>query len=121
MNKLKIEKRHKEVIGISLMVIGIFILINLIIDNATKVPVSGVDSPFGNLGFHISNLLVTPFGKIGAYSIPFLIIVYGWMFFSKNSFDEYRKIFFYIVFFISKILCIHFEPLFYLRNKMFFI
>ena len=93
MNKLKIEKRHKEVIGISLMVIGLFILINLIIDNATKVPVSGVDSPFGNLGFHISNLLVTPFGEIGAYSIPFLIIVYGWMFFSKKSFDEYRKIF----------------------------
>ena len=99
MNKIKIEKRHKEVIGISLMVIGLFILINLIIDNATKVPEGGVVSPFGNLGFHISNLLVTPFGKIGSYSIPLLIIVCGWMFFAKKSFDEYRKIFYYIVFY----------------------
>ena len=99
MNNIKIEKTHKEVIGISLMVIGLFIFVNLIIDNATIVSDKGAVGPFGILGYNVSNYLVTPFGQLGSFFIPISIIVCGWMFFAKKTFNEYRKIYFYIVFY----------------------
>ena len=101
MNRITIDNRHKEIIGMSLIVLGLFIMINYIFEDATVAVFDGdgTTGPFGELGYYISYYTIPLLGKFGSFCIPIYITLSGWIFFSKTKFKEKRKIYFYILWF----------------------
>ena len=74
------KKYQKEIVGIYLFFIGIFILFSLFDYNI----LSNKDNMMGPVGAYISSLLIS-FNGVGAFSIPIILGMLGYSYFTNNQ------------------------------------
>ncbi len=85
--------KHREIIGILLVILGILILLSLVSYNSVEEPTISknvvIDNWMGILGVYISHFFIKEFMGIGSFIFPVLLILWGiWVFLG----NDYKKI-----------------------------
>ena len=90
------KDRRKEIIGILLIVLSLFVLLSLFTYNATEEPSISqhvaITNRMGILGVYVSHALIKMTIGYVAYVIPLLGLIWGWWIFAKKSYNTLIRI-----------------------------
>jgi S-DNA-T family DNA segregation ATPase FtsK/SpoIIIE len=81
--------KHREIIGILSVILGLLILLCLISYNPVEEPTISknvvIDNWMGIMGVYVSHFFIKEFMGIGAYIFPILLMLWGvWIFLNLN-------------------------------------
>ena len=81
--------RKKEIIGILLILVSIFVMLSLVSYDSSEEPTVSpniaISNRAGIIGVYIGHLLVKMGVGYVSYVLPILGLAWGWFFFSKNN------------------------------------